>query len=165
MERIGIDDRFFDLGGDSLSAMVLFVEIEQAFGVQLPVRTLIDHETIRQVAALIRDPQINDLDLLVPFSTSGEGLPVFLIPGYHWRCDQFVFPGAQLEGRQPVYGLQVAGMSGEITSKQSVHEVAARYIIAIQGIQASGPYRLIGGSAGGWVAYEMAQILRDQARM
>ncbi len=160
LERVGVDDSWFDIGGDSLSAMVLFLEVEKALGVELPLRTLIDHETIRQIASLIRDPNNTSLHRLVTYSSSGNGLPVFLIP--HGKGDAMGMRtlAMLLEGKQPVYGLQAAGMDGENLYKQPMEEVSAIFIEAIRKAQPSGPYRLVGGSAGGWVAYEMACRLR-----
>ena len=109
LERVGVDDSWFDIGGDSLSAMVLFLEVEKALGVQLPLRTLIDHETIRQIASLIRDPHNTSFQHLVAFSTSGNGLPVFLIPPGKGDAMGMRNLAMLLEGKQPVYGLQAAG--------------------------------------------------------
>jgi thioesterase domain-containing protein len=64
---------------------------------------------------------------------------------------------------QPVYGLQSLGLSpvGETTPQETVEEMAASYVAAIQAAQPRGPYRLGGWSIGGAIAYEMAQQLRQ----
>ena len=40
VERVGVDDSFFDLGGDSLSAMRLIAAINTSLDARLAVRTL-----------------------------------------------------------------------------------------------------------------------------
>ncbi|MFZ0923965.1 MAG: phosphopantetheine-binding protein, partial [Candidatus Acidiferrales bacterium] len=40
LESIGPDQNYFDLGGDSILAVQLFIRIEQEFGVKLPLATL-----------------------------------------------------------------------------------------------------------------------------
>ncbi len=40
LERVGVDDSFFDLGGDSLSAMRVIAAINTTLDIQLAVRTL-----------------------------------------------------------------------------------------------------------------------------
>lgn len=159
VEKVGIDDRFFDSGGDSLMAMSMFLEIEKKFGLRLPLRTLIDYPTIRELAPLIRNPEQIHQEMVVELSTSGAGLPVFLIPGGGGEILGLLPLAEILEGKQPVYGMQAAGVEGGHLYKQTVEEIATRFVKEIQSVQSSGPYRLIGASFGGAVAYEMACLL------
>jgi len=53
LERIGIHDRFLDLGGDSLRATQILGRAMQSFGIELSVGDLIRTETIAQMAELI----------------------------------------------------------------------------------------------------------------
>ncbi|WP_231995899.1 non-ribosomal peptide synthetase, partial [Mycobacterium sp. 852002-51163_SCH5372311] len=54
MERVGVDDSFFDLGGDSLSAMRVIAAINTGLDAGLSARTLFDAPTIAQLAPRIR---------------------------------------------------------------------------------------------------------------
>jgi thioesterase domain-containing protein len=63
---------------------------------------------------------------------------------------------------QPVYGLQSIGAHGKHHGHASIEAMATHYIQEIQNIQPEGPYRLVGWSLGGAVAYEMAQQLKKQ---
>ena len=50
VSRISINDTFFELGGDSLSAMSLTNRLCQTFGIDLSVRILFEMPTIQQLA-------------------------------------------------------------------------------------------------------------------
>jgi|SRR5581483_7137759 len=53
MDRVGIEDRYHDLGGDSFLAQVIFAEIEAAFNFDVPLTLLAEAATIAQLAAKI----------------------------------------------------------------------------------------------------------------
>jgi acyl carrier protein len=50
-ERVGVDDNFFEIGGDSLTAMKLIAAIEQVTGKRLTVAVLFQAPTIRRLVA------------------------------------------------------------------------------------------------------------------
>jgi acetyltransferase-like isoleucine patch superfamily enzyme/acyl carrier protein len=55
---VGIDQNLFELGGDSLFAARLFIQIEQAFKIDLPLALLAEAPTIRQLAEIISGRKI-----------------------------------------------------------------------------------------------------------
>jgi acyl carrier protein len=50
LERIGIHDDFFDFGGHSLMAMKMVSQIEERFGVSLPLADFLEEPTIAGLA-------------------------------------------------------------------------------------------------------------------
>ena len=50
LERVGVDDSFFDLGGDSLSAMRAIAAINTALDAQLAVRTLFEAPSVSSLS-------------------------------------------------------------------------------------------------------------------
>jgi acyl carrier protein len=56
IDSVGIEDSYEDLGGDSLLAAGIFVEIEEKFKVKVPWAVLAEARTIEQLA-----PRIDDL--------------------------------------------------------------------------------------------------------
>ena len=51
LERVGIFDDFIELGGDSLSAVEIFVKIEQTFNVEFPLALLFQVPTVAGLAS------------------------------------------------------------------------------------------------------------------
>lgn len=50
---ISRDDNFFELGGDSLASVKLIARLSESFGVRLPVLTVFQYPTVREMAARI----------------------------------------------------------------------------------------------------------------
>src|SRR5215475_12604487 len=52
---LGVEDDYFELGGDSLVGLILFGEVESSFGQALPVSVLLDCPTVRLLAARLAE--------------------------------------------------------------------------------------------------------------
>lgn len=69
-----------------------------------------------------------------------------------------------LGGTAAVHGLMAPGLSGEAAPLESVPELAQAYLAAMDAHGLAEPYRLVGWSFGGLVAYEMAARLTRRGR-
>jgi len=166
VEKIGLDDDFFDLGGHSLIAVRLFSKIKKAFEVDLGLSILFEARTIRQLAALVRQagPSRDREDLgsstaVVPIREGGSRLPLFLLSGLGGEVIGFDTLARCLGGDQPVYALQPQGLDGRKPFLTRVEDMAAYYLDKIREVQSKGPYCLAGYSFGGYVVFEIAQQL------
>jgi acyl carrier protein len=60
MDRVGVNDRYYDLGGDSFLATTIFHMIEETFRVAAPMAILLDAPTIAELASKVDDLLSND---------------------------------------------------------------------------------------------------------
>ncbi len=158
---LGIDENFFDIGGNSLIAVRLFVQLEQVTGQKLPLSTLFKAPTIRSLAKVLSSGGRKPLwDCLVGIQPLGSRDPIFLVPGVGGNVLSFDRLTKLLGSEQPVYGLQSRGLDGEQPPFTRAEEMAAHFIEEIQKVRPHGPYIIGGACMGGIVAYEMAQQLQ-----
>jgi thioesterase domain-containing protein/acyl carrier protein len=157
---LGIDDNFFDVGGHSLMAVRLVAEIENHFGIRLPLSSLLQEGTIEAQAKLLAGGGVAAAwSPIVPLQPDGSKPPFFLVHGIGGEVLTFTPLARHLDAQQPMFGLCVNASEGP-GFYSTVEQVASRYVEAIRTIAPSGPYRLGGYSSGGVIAYEMAQQLR-----
>ncbi|MGC1684848.1 MAG: alpha/beta fold hydrolase [Candidatus Acidiferrales bacterium] len=166
IDSVGLDDDFFDLGGHSLIGVQLFSKIKQTYGVDLALSTLFDARTIRQLGELITvaskpiktEPEA--WSPVVPIQPSGSRPPLFLIPGgYGTTVIPFREVSLLLGEDQPVFGLEARMPGADEKDMEPIPARAARFVNEIRAKQPNGPYYLLGWCGGGYVAFEMAQML------
>ena len=85
--------------------------------------------------------------------------PVFMLPGAAGSILQIAPLAAAMTVPAPVYAIKPRGMEQGETPCQDLAEMAEHAIGVIKGVRPSGPYLLVGYSAGGLVALEMARQL------
>ncbi|MFE3321769.1 thioesterase domain-containing protein, partial [Nocardia sp. NPDC059195] len=153
LERVGVDDSFFDIGGNSLLAMRVVAAIHEAFHRDIAVRTLFQTPSVRALTAQLGKDTGSEVSQAERLS-EGAGAPLFCIHpggGVSWPYRPL---GDYLE-------IPVIGISQDLENDKSatVGEMAANYLDIIRKIQPDGPYRLLGWSFGGGVAHEIAAQL------
>jgi natural product biosynthesis luciferase-like monooxygenase protein/amino acid adenylation domain-containing protein len=160
LERVGRHDSFFDLGGHSLLALQAMSRVGRQVGREVPLHLLFSNPT---VAALAR--RIGELDRAEEFRnrvavrTSGSGVPLFIIHAGDGEVGYAFDLAPHLPEQHPLYALAAIGFAEGETPLWGVEAMAAWYLRAIRNVQPHGPYHLIGWSAGGMIAYEIAAQL------
>ena len=100
IERVGVDYSFFDLGGDSLSAMRLVAAVNTDLDAGLSVRTVFEAPTVSQLALRIGGASPGLLEPLVAVERPAV-VPLSFAQSRLWFIDQ-------LQGPSAVYNLPVA---------------------------------------------------------
>ena len=95
LDRVSIDDSFFDLGGDSLSAMRLIAAINTALDTGLSVRTVFEVPTIAQLVLHIPGDE-GPLEPLAAIQRPAI-VPLSFAQTRLWFIDQFQGPITDLQ--------------------------------------------------------------------
>jgi len=162
LETISADQNFFDLGGDSSLAVRMFSQIEDLFGVKLPLATLYEAPTIEELARIIRgEVSSSGWSPLVAIQPMGSRPPIFCMHGAGGTVLIYRDLSQRLGPDQPFYGLQAQGLDGDRPPLTTIEEMAALYVREIRKTQRQGPYFLAGYCGGGTIAYEVAQQLHE----
>jgi thioesterase domain-containing protein/acyl carrier protein len=156
---IGVEDNFFDLGGDSAIALQLFNEIAEVCGRELPPVMIYQASTIAALAALLEDPSTPRFPPLVLLKDGAQEPPVFITHGLGGSVIDFYQVVRHMPTPHAIHGMQARGIDGVDAPFDCIEDMAKFYLDAVKELQPHGPYLLIGFSLGGLVTLEMAQRL------
>ncbi len=164
---VSADDDFFALGGDSLRAVELVLELEAATGARLSIGQLYELRTPRLMAEVLAPdagPATDDApagaDDLVEWLRRGDGHePLVLLPPGGGNLLRYAALVDALPTTLPVLGLRLPGADARSAPLPTIEAQAERLIAALRTTQPAGPYRLLGWSTGGLLAWEMAERL------
>jgi len=139
----------------------MFSQIEQVFGVKLPLTTLYEAPTIEELARILRgEVSAAGWSPLVAIQPSGSRPPLFCVHGAGGTVLMYRELSRHLGDDQPFYSLQSQGLDGSCAPLTKIEEMAAVYVKEIRKVQPHGPYLIAGYCMGGTVAFEVAQQLR-----
>jgi len=158
LERVSVDDSFFDLGGHSLLAARLVARIYETLGVELPLLAVLSAPTPGGLADLA-PVEGNLFDVRLSIRRQGDGPPVFCFPpaaGLGWAYSRLL---AHLPPDQPLYALQSRGLRDGEDPLGGVEAMADDYARVIREVHQQGPCVLLGWSSGGLVAHATARHL------
>ena len=109
LERVGVDDSFFELGGDSLSAMRVIAAINTSLDAGVSVRALFEAPTVARLAPRIGG-DAGGREPLVAVARPAV-VPLSFAQSRMWFIDQ-------LQGPSPVYNMAVAlRLSGRLDAE------------------------------------------------
>ncbi|SON61428.1 Linear gramicidin synthase subunit D [Mycobacterium simulans] len=157
IDRVGIDDSFFDLGGDSLQAMRLIAAINTTLDTHLSVRTLLEAPTVGGLSQRLAEDANSARKTPVEILKPGSGTPLFCVHPAGGVIWPYLTLGNYLDC--PIVGIQQFPQPDE-AAPVSIRSMASSYADEIQALYPAGPYNLLGWSFGGVVAQQLAVELR-----
>lgn len=129
VNRVGLDDNFFQMGGHSLLATQLVSRVRESFRVDLPLRTLFETATVEEFALRVHEAISAGHRLQMPrigTVTRSSQLPLSFAQQRLWFLDR-------LEPGNPAYHsarpLQLSGRLREPGLEQSLGEIGRRHEI------------------------------------
>jgi amino acid adenylation domain-containing protein len=157
IDTVAPDDHFFSIGGDSLAAVRMALEVESLLNTTLTVRTIFECPTLEQLAARLDgvSPHENSpTKFILPVSESSPGRPLFFN-----EVDLKLARRGLWRVPCPLYAVSHWAQGTGFIEADTIEELARRQIIGIRTVQPSGPYRIAGYSFGGLIAMEIAHQL------
>lgn len=153
----GIDDDFFEVGGDSLLATEMLLEVERLTGRPYPQSDL-SSLTIRRISSVVQ----SDLPSAGGSATrvkSGNGIPLFFCHGDYLTRGIYAHKlAAVLPDNQPVFLLHCPM---ERSRGSSIEEMASTYLEEVLGAAPPRSPVFVGGYCnGGLAAWHLAHLLR-----
>ncbi|MGH3804335.1 MAG: phosphopantetheine-binding protein, partial [Pseudonocardiaceae bacterium] len=155
LERVGVDDGFFALGGDSI-VLVQLVNRARRAGVRFSPRQVFEHQTVAELAAvaqqtptpppetpdagvengLVARPGMADPDeafeVMLPLRAQGRHAPLFCLHsggGISWSYRGLLH---HLDPDCPVYAVQARGLARPEPLPESIEQMAAEYLDQIR---------------------------------
>ncbi len=158
---LGIDDDFFDLGGDSLLAVDMLAAVEKLAHKPLKQSQLTARLTIRRLTDAICADQDGTRELITCMR-QGKGTPVFFCHGDYTTRGLFSLRLFELaETDQPVYLLHF--YQDLHRPDLTIEQIVASYLPEIRKVHPQGPLTVGGYCNGGLVAWELTRQL-EKAR-
>ncbi|MCE3237594.1 MAG: hypothetical protein K0R24_575 [Gammaproteobacteria bacterium] len=171
---INRNDNFFDLGGDSLTALQVFCQICSKFYLELELQLLIENPTVMALAEKIKFFSMENASLvaatrketdnllkscLIPLKPSGHKPPLFLIHPVGGTVFWYVSLTKYFDPDRPLYGIQDPGIVLDHAPFTDIEEMAKNYIKVMRSVQPKGPYFIGGASAGSNISVEITHQL------
>ncbi|HEV3049322.1 MAG TPA: amino acid adenylation domain-containing protein, partial [Longimicrobium sp.] len=126
LDRVGVEESFFDLGGHSLLATRVVSRVRDVFAIELPLRALFEGPTVAELAGRVEEMRRAGLPVLPPVVPTGRtgALPLSFAQERLWFLDR-------LEPGSTTYNLPAAwrlgGALDQAALERALGEIVRRH--------------------------------------
>jgi acyl carrier protein len=155
-KELTVFDNFFEVGGDSLAAVIVITELEREYNHSFSLHQLISNPTVAELASFI-EQELKLPKVLVSLGDTLQGTSLFIAASGNNDALRFQSLADEMKGFCDLYMLQPPGNEVNLTTK----ELATLYAdeIAEKGTE---KVYLAGFSIGGLAALETAKQLQQK---
>ncbi|WP_186648867.1 non-ribosomal peptide synthetase [Fluviispira vulneris] len=176
---IGINNKFFSVGGDSIISIKIVNKIRNDLGVILNIKDIFTYNTVEKICDFIREKSSdfkpsknNDFELnkeieykqIIELNKSSDKPSIFMIHSGTGSCDVYKDLSFKMKDHFHCYGVEHYNLYQE-KMIDNFHDLCEYYLKHIQKIMdetKQKTYHLLGWSLGGIIALEIASILEKQ---
>ena len=159
---------FFSLGGNSISALDFIEQIEEIYGIELSLDDFFQAQDLDSLNSLIhslqKTEQLNSEHYNYIVSFNGFDVRndnIFFIHGIGGDVINYQH-FKYLDRQKNIFGIRSNGILEPIIPSLSIYRMAKNYVEEILDLKLEGPITLVGGSMGGVIAVEMANIMENR---
>ncbi|WP_407873315.1 non-ribosomal peptide synthase/polyketide synthase [Paenibacillus melissococcoides] len=154
VERVGIEDDFFEIGGQSLKLIQVIGKIRRKLKLDISLRDAFAYTTVSELAQFFEARGSKREDNEVSMWNPDNGLSLFCFPPIVGYGQVFMRMAEELQETAAIYAFDFIG----------AEDVIRHYTNRIQTLQPEGALHLLGYSAGGNLAFEVAKQLESEGR-
>ncbi|MCP4134083.1 MAG: amino acid adenylation domain-containing protein [bacterium] len=178
VEGIGIDDNFFEMGGDSILAIKVIQKINSGFNIEVPISAIMRNSTIRGLAELSdfegsvvpivdteqdkssKKAEMDKYEMILIKRGEGEGEPknCFFIHTGFGNVTPYLLLSEKLDPEITCWGF-LADKEYIAYNRIIFENIAETYIKKIREKQPKGPYNISGYCLAATIAFEIARQL------
>jgi thioesterase domain-containing protein/aryl carrier-like protein len=161
-KHVEYTDNFFEIGGDSLLALVVIEQIKQRLGWEIDLAELLRYPTIEEFNSHLSQPKMASSEkTLIRMSKRGDASPIIFIhpvSGLIFAYSKLVKNLGQERGCYGIQSLAFKNAEGLTT----IQKMAEAYADIIYGEIGEEEFNLCGWSLGGILGYELARIASNK---
>jgi len=152
-------DDFFELGGDSLKAVEVCLELNRRTGSNRALGAIQHAPRVMELARILSGTV--NRGCLVPLQPRGDAPALFCVHAHMGHVFNLRHLAKQFAPERIFFGLQAKGLDGMERPDTTLEAMAATYVSHIRTAQPTGPYLIAGYCFGSLVAIEIARQLSD----